>query len=229
VEEDVRDALGRLARELTVVAVITGRSMADARRLVGLPELIYLGNHGMEEGTGTGSRWEPSVEAYRPLLGRVLAAVQAIPREIPGTIVEDKGPTLSIHYRVAARPEDARARILELLDPFRDYLRVTEGKMVVEVRPPVELSKATAARRVVDKGQLRGAVFLGDDRTDVGAFAALRALRATPGGPRTLGVAVAGAGTPPDVIEAADRVVSGVDDVAALLRHLADALEGGGR
>jgi hypothetical protein len=42
-------------------------------------------------------------------------------------------------------------------------------------------------------------------------------------------VAVAGAGTPPDVIEAADRVVSGVDDVAALLQHLADALEGGGR
>lgn len=225
VGDEIRGALGRLAGELAVVAIVTGRAVADARRLVGVPNLAYVGNHGMEVWAGAGSRWEPRVEPYRPLLEQARAAVEAVPRRIPGAIVEDKGPTLSVHYRRTAAPAEARIAILDQLQPFQDRLRITEGKMVVEVRPPVEVSKATAVRQIVEDHALRGAVYLGDDRTDIGAFQALRVLGASPGGPRTFSVAVRGAETPPEVLAAADSVVAGVNEVAVLLQRLADALD----
>lgn len=224
VSDEIRGALSRLAGELAIVAILTGRAVADARRLVGVPELAYVGNHGMETWTGGSSRWESRVEPYRPLLEQARAAVESVPRQIPGAIVEDKGPTLSVHYRQAAVPAEARIAILGRLQPFHDRLRITEGKMVVEVRPPVDISKATAVRQMIEAHALLGAVYLGDDRTDVGAFQALRALNASPAGPRTFSIAVRGAETPPEVLAAADAVISGVDEVAVLLQRLAGML-----
>lgn len=228
VSDEIRSALSRLATELRVVAVITGRAATNARGLVDVPGLLYVGNHGMEELANGSTRWEPAAEPFRPLLSDAAAAVADLPDRIAGVIVEDKGPTLSIHYRQAASPEDARSQILASLRRFGGKLRVTTGKMVVEVRPPVEISKATAVRRIVETHRLRGAVYLGDDRTDLAAFEVLRELRVGAGEARrrTYGVAVAGPETPSDVLAAADAVVSGVEAVATLFQRLADDLEG---
>lgn len=229
VADEIRHALASLARELRVVAVISGRAAADARRLVGVDGLVYVGNHGLEELKDGQARWDPAAEPYRSALAAARQALASLPIEIPGAILEDKGPTISIHYRLAAAPPDARERILARLRPFLPTLRITEGKMVVEARPPVDVAKATAVTRLVEQFDLRGAIYLGDDRTDVGAFAALRGLRdSAKGRPiRALALSVAGPETPPEVLQAADAIVPGVDAVGALLRRLSDALEGG--
>lgn len=228
VSDEIRSALSRLATKLRVVAVITGRAAANARGLVGVPGLLYVGNHGMEELANGSARWEAAVEPFRPLLSEAVAAVAHLPDRIPGVIVEDKGPTLSIHYRMATSPDEARDQIRKELRPFDERLRITAGKMVIEVRPPVDISKASAVRHIVENHALRGVVYLGDDRTDVGAFEVLRVLRqgAAEADCRTYGVAVAGAETPDAVLAAADGVVSGVDAVTTLIQRLADELEG---
>jgi trehalose 6-phosphate phosphatase len=86
--------------------------------------------------------------------------------------------------------------------------------MVLEVRPPVEAHKGTAVRTLVRRAGVARALYAGDDRTDVDAFAGLDGLE--------LGVRVAvdSPEAPPELLEAADLVVDGTDGVLALLRRL---------
>ena len=186
-----RRALKDLASRLDLVAVVSGRTAADARRMVGLEELLYIGNHGLE-------RWDSAhgyrndAAAFEGEMRELRAKLDERTRQIPGVRTEDKGTILSLHYRGAPRPDEIRRRILALLDQTLPPGRfvVAEGKMVVEVRPSLALDKGTVIERLVEEHGLGGVVFLGDDLTDVDAMSALRRLREV--GPATLGVGVAG-------------------------------------
>lgn len=220
----VTDAARRQLRELALrfdlVAAITGRSAADAVQLVGLPELTYVGNHGMEVWHEGGALPVPEATRFVPVIAAVLEAVQAA-ITLPGVLFEHKGPTASIHYRLTQKPDMARAVISAVLDPLAQQhnLRVTDGQMVFEIRPPLDIHKGTAARRLVERRQLRAAIFIGDDRTDADAFVALRALRER-GICATLNVGVVSPGTPTIVREEADVLVDGVPGVERLLAEL---------
>ncbi len=93
--------------------------------------------------------------------------------------LEDKGTVISIHYRSSPQPAAARQAILEASKRVlpQDGLIIAEGKMVVEVRPPLAIDKGTVVRDLVREHGLRGIVYLGDDLTDVDAFRAVRELR----------------------------------------------------
>ena len=162
------------------VAVFSGRSVRDARRLVGVPGLWTIGNHGFEVARPD---QPPSVrDDVLRFADRVRAAgarAIAIGERVPGVVVEDKRWTLSVHYRLA----DPTA-VPELADEVhaiaREYgLVVTHGKKILELRPPVQIDKGSAAVELADTlGALSdGASLLGagDDRTDEDMFRALRA------------------------------------------------------
>jgi trehalose 6-phosphate phosphatase len=102
-------------------------------------------------------------------------------------------------------------------------LKVTEGRMVIELRPMLAINKGTALLRVVEESDLNGLVFLGDDVTDIDAFNALSKLRAD-GKITGLNVAVVAPESSPDVAKAADAVVHGVECCVRLLTCLADEL-----
>lgn len=217
----VRAALRRLAAHLTVV-VVTGRDVASARRIVGLDEVWYAGNHGAEW-------WQDGVTAVAPAaLPYVVpvhaTAVAAVARfaDWAGVIIEDKGPSLSVHYRATPDPDSAREAILAFVHGAASArgLTVREGKMVVEVRPPVALDKGTALRSVIQERGLRGAIALGDDSTDVDAFRALALERRR--GLVGVSIAVLGREAPATLTAAADYTLAGPDAAERFLAWMAE-------
>jgi trehalose 6-phosphate phosphatase len=167
-----------VARSDTVAAIVSGRGLADVRDRVGLDAMYYAGNHGFEiEGPGV-DRVHEAAESARPALETCLEGLRSALADEPGTEVEDKRWTLSIHYRRAERDgaeERVRAAVRE--HGGRPGLRITEGKKVFEVRPDVDWDKGRATRfllDVVSDDDEIPAVFIGDDRTDEDAFEVVR-------------------------------------------------------
>src|SRR3954463_6730305 len=182
VDPGAKAALALLAERLAVVAVVSGRAPRDGAALVGLPELTYVGNHGLERIT-RGMPWtHPVAAAAQPAIAAALAEIESAARaagDVPWLLIENKGGTGTVHYRLAP-DQTAAAALLEPLARAaadRHGLRLTSRRMVFEVRPALEVNKGTAIHELAQDLGLCGIVFFGDDVTDVDAFRALRELR----------------------------------------------------
>lgn len=224
VEPEAREALRNLAERLDLVAVISGRSAADAQRLLQLDDVVYVGNHGLERRSRGLTAIAPEARPYLPRIAQTLTALA--PRlPAAGVVIEDKGATASIHYRLAPDPELAKTAILAALRPLaaQHGLRISHGRRVVELRLPVALDKGSALRELARDYRLRSVIFLGDDVTDLDAMRALQGLRAS-GAVTGLSVGVVGPETPDQIAQEADLTVTGVDDVAGLLTALSARL-----
>jgi trehalose-phosphatase len=180
VPAETRAAVQRLAsaRDLHV-ALVSGRAADDATTLVGVENLWALGNHGIELRTPEGVvEADAAVRPFEQRIAQAARELEEIARDVDGVLVEDKRWTVSLHYRLA---EDAK--VPALLDRARVVaetagLRVTEGKKVMEVRPPIAIDKGTASLQLASRlGAFApggACLFAGDDRTDEDAFRALR-------------------------------------------------------
>ena len=212
-----RAALEALTERMAVVA-LTGRSVTDARRVLGLDTVVYSGNHGAEWWEYGVTSIEPTAEPY---LERVREIAQAVERSIaaPGILLEDKGASLSVHYRNASEPATARAAILSFLDSHAAGMAIREGKMVVEVRAPVPLSKGEAVRSFIHRKGLVSALVLGDDLTDAEAFEVVREMRKA-GEVLGLCAAVATADAPAELLASADYTLADTQAVGRFLTEL---------
>jgi trehalose 6-phosphate phosphatase len=218
-------SLTRLTGQLALVGVVTGRTAADARRLLGSDALLVIGNHGLEW-LEPGERDVPR----RPELGWAAEAVEGIVASLrlePGVWVERKGFSATVHYRAAADPAEARDRLLAALgDVTPQGLTLRRGRMSVELRPAGMGDKGTAVERAITRYALRGLVVLGDDVTDLDMFRAAAEARAAGRLSATI-LAVAGAGeVPPAVAAAADAVLPDPAAAAELLSALAAGAPG---
>lgn len=225
VDARCRAALLALSQRLRVVAVVSGRSAGEALSMVGLPQIVYVGNHGLE--IWENGRLTEVEEAgyFRGVLHKFLDKLRpAI--DIRGVLIEPKGVTASIHYRLAGDTVETRKRILEAIESTGSSgaFRITEGRMIVEVRPPIEVNKGTAVAELVCRHGLAGAVYLGDDLTDLDAFKALYGLERKGRLEAKTSIAVSATESPREVIAGADATVEGVEGVATLLGTLSDEL-----
>jgi trehalose 6-phosphate phosphatase len=222
-----KHALERLKHRLTLVAVVSGRAVGEARQMVDVDGLTYVGNHGLEIWTPHGPRLVPEA---RPWVPRLAAVLEQIQREYtqPGVLIENKGATASLHYRGAADPDRTRRELLEILArrAIPGGLRVEEGRMVINLLPPLTVTKGSAVIWLVRKHHLDRLVYLGDDVTDAHAFRALAVLRQN-GEVRTLGIGVIAPETPRSVRQLADACVRSVEEVADLLCRTVETLESG--
>ena len=176
-----RKLLKQLSRESKItLSVISGRAIADLRNLVRINGIIYAGNHGMEiAGPGIKYLYPVSHETLQ-LFPEVLKTLDKALSGIPGVIIENKGLTLSVHYRMVARN-----RVAEVKDIFHrsvnelnaaDRMKITTGKEVLEVRPAVNWHKGKAVQLLMKRDRNYGKpgallpVYLGDDSTDEDAF-----------------------------------------------------------
>jgi trehalose-phosphatase len=175
----------RLLRKLVkdrryTVGIISGRALADLKEKVDVDGIIYSGNHGLEiEGLGT-SFLEPLAEEVRPFFQLLSQVLTTTLKGIKGVLIENKGLTLSVHYRSVDDAEQhlVKDRFNEVIDPLQviGRVRITRGKKVYEIRPPINWDKGKAvslliARLKVSKkrdGLLP--LYLGDDLTDEDAF-----------------------------------------------------------
>jgi trehalose 6-phosphate phosphatase len=201
VPQATKAELERLASRYLLVAFVSGRRGEEARRLVGLEGRHYIGNHGLE--------LDP---AARELEAQIAAFRDAVGRE-----VEDKGLTLSYHFREAPDEAKARAELEEIARrAAAEGLVPRWGRKVLEIRPAVEADKGTAVRALLRESGARRALYAGDDTTDLDAFAAL----ADAGLEHVVRVAVSSDEAPPKLAAAADLVVSGPMELATLLAGL---------
>jgi len=244
VPQAFRATLAALAPRLGLLAFITGRDVRQAAAMVGVAEATYVGLHGFDllAPDGTVVR-DPAAAGYVDRVQKMARRVSGLDAETLGLVIENKGPMLDLHYRQAPDPAATLAILeAEILGPARALgLALAGGHFLVEVRPPVAVSKGTAVRRLLDTGghdgtQLRTALFLGDDLTDCTGFAAVHAWAAEAddpgrerrgdltGGRLALAVAALTDETPPQVRDEADDVVAATPGVFEVLAGLLEAL-----
>src|SRR6266536_3467317 len=135
VPDETRAELRRLNGRYALVACISGRSGETARAIVGVPELTYVGNHGLE--------LEPESAAWTQSLEEFLARV-----EWPE--LEDKGLTAALHYRNVSDEGAARTQLEAVAGRAREVGFVARfGRKVLEIVPPLAANKGTALRRLL--------------------------------------------------------------------------------
>lgn len=214
-----RVLLSALKDRLAVVAVMTGRSAPDAARLLGIDGVAVIGNHGMEQWIDGAPHVPPHIAAYRPVIETALRDIAE--HAIPGMWIEDKGATLAVHYRNTDDPDAAKRTLTPPLEAIaaRLNLIVYHGQRVIDMRPPLGVDKGSAFRQLILDHDLSGALYIGDDTTDVDALNMARRLRAE-GVCYALGVGVESGGTPTAVLDAADLRVPGIPGVEALMAWL---------
>ena len=199
VPEATREVLRGLASRYALVACVSGRPGGLAREIVGVPELTYIGEHGLE--------LEPDAEDWASRI-REFASRAPWP-------TEDKPLTAAFHYRTAPDPDAAREVLEDVATAALDEgFRTRWGRMVLEVLPPVQASKGTAVRRLLERHALERALFAGDDTTDLDGFRALDGLEVA------VRVAVVSPEGPADLGEQADVIVGSTQALADLLRQL---------
>ncbi len=179
IRPNARRAVARLADQpRAAVAVVSGRGLADVRARVGVEGVHYAGNHGLEllaDGHRVG---QPDAAAASETIAALSERLTERLDDVDGVVVEDKGLTASVHYRMV--DADAVPRVRRAVRAAVDGaegVRLTEGKQVLELRPAVDWDKGDAVSwlrdELVPDDERWLAVYLGDDATDEAAFATL--------------------------------------------------------
>ena len=219
-----REALGALAGRYAVVGCVSGRPATEARRIVGLDELTYLGNHGLErlDPGAPVPRASAALAGHEDDAAAFLGAVSPDRLTAAGLRTEDKGPIRALHWRGAEDEARAEAEAEAIAAEAEDAgLALHRGRKVIELRPPVPFDKGTAIAELLSGTGVRHALYAGDDRTDVDGFRTLRDRAAAGALETAVCVAIASAESPPEVAANADLVVAAPDEFAALLGRLA--------
>jgi trehalose 6-phosphate phosphatase len=219
--------LGQAARRYGLVACISGRAAADARRLVGVGGIAYAGSHGAEllEPGATSARISPAFASWAERVAE-FAGNRDDP-ELRGLRIriERKGPIVAFHWRGVPDEEAARTRLEGFaLEAEAAGLDFHWGRKVLEIRPPVPVDKGQAVRELVERSGVRAALFGGDDATDLDAYAALDALVEAGALEHAVRVGVRSDEGPAAIVERADLAVDGTEGFLAVLEVLLDEI-----
>jgi len=219
--EELAAVLARLVRRLGCVAVVSGRPVAFLADRVAVDGVRLLGLYGLQEWADGGPRARPEAAAWHDVVDEVQDRMAAALAGAPGVVLEDKGLSVALHWRNAPDRDRAGRMVSQLVEALsaQTGLAREPGKLVEELRPPVDWDKGASVRALHRELALGEVVYVGDDRGDLAAFAAAHELG---------GAAIAvdhGEETPPQLRAAADAVIPGPEAVADWLARLADRLE----
>lgn len=161
------------------LAVVSGRSLKDVRKKVALPGVVLSGNHGLEIQYKNKNFIHPQAKKFIPLIKRQGELLRERIRGFKGVVLEEKGLSLSLHYRLlSAKKVPALRRIfLEVASAYlkKGKVKVTKGKKILELRPNINWHKGKAVRYLQKKLKISGSslIYIGDDVTDEDAFSAV--------------------------------------------------------
>jgi trehalose-phosphatase len=176
---DVKRVLGEL-RDLSnvYIAIISGRSLKDLRKQVGVSGIVYVGSHGLEIEYPDGRQKKMFSSTRAGELKNITQDLKNSLKKIPGILFEEKGPILSVHYRNVPQEFSVQIRhaIEEELHPWKGRWKMASGKMVWEIQPNVAFHKGKAVRTILKTFPSLGflPIYLGDDQTDEDAFRVLK-------------------------------------------------------
>jgi len=156
------------------VALISGRTIRDLDRLFADPTLLLAGLHGCERRDAQGLLHVAPVALEQ--LSQVRAGLQRMVARHAGLMLEDKGAGLALHFLKARELEhELRAEVSLLAAPLVPQFALLDGHAVIEIKPAAH-TKDSAVTAFMEEAPFRGRlpIFIGDDRTDYGGFAAVR-------------------------------------------------------
>jgi trehalose 6-phosphate phosphatase len=224
VRGEISSLLGRLGRTYGCVACVSGRPVAEARRLVGVGVIGYAGSHGAEI-LLPGEQRPVLAPAFASWQGRVNRFVKARENlhdlKLLRIRIEDKGPIMAFHWRDVPDESAAETWLQGVAQEAQtDGFAIHWGRKVLEIRPPVHVDKGQAIRTLVESATVKAALYGGDDVTDLDAFAALDALVSEGALDSAIRVGVRSDEGPAAIVERADVVVDGVPGMVEVLTAL---------
>ena len=224
VPEPTRTQLIAVAKRYAVVGCISGRRSATARQMVSLGTIAYLGNHGSEllAPGSTKVEVDPEIAEYESTVREFAEAVYTHAVQRLRVRTEDKHVIKAFHWRGAPDEGAAEQAVREIATRAEaEGLAIHWGRKVLEIRPPVEINKGRGVRRLLDGRDLAAGLYVGDDMTDLDAFAGLRGLVEEGLLGAAVCVGVRSDETPRELEERSDLLVDGPLGVRGLLMALA--------
>ncbi|MGV0110771.1 trehalose-phosphatase [Arthrobacter sp. CP30] len=216
---DTAAILAHLATRLPLVALLSGRPVRFLADRAGIPGVELHGSYGLERLTAGGVEQVPEADRWNDAVAQATALLHEEFDGIEGIHVEDKSLAVAVHWRRAPDQEAAISRITPVLRRATETfgLRREPGKMVEELRMPVDQDKGTALRSIIRRHGLVVEAYAGDDRGDLPAFAAAAAA----GGHCLV---VDGADAAPEVAAVPGSHFDGPEHFRTWLQCLGDAL-----
>jgi trehalose 6-phosphate phosphatase len=224
VPEGTRQLLITIARRYRIVACVTGRRASEARAMVAIGTMSYLGSHGAEllRAGWTESVLDPNVREWARRIGEFGRQADTAEVRRQRIRLEDKGAIVAFHWRGAPDEEAARQAVTEIAQRAEaDGLNTHWGRKVLEVRPPVRIDKGAGITSFLEDAEIAVAMYVGDDATDLDAFRALSDMAEDGRIERAIRVGVRSEEGPSEIADQADVVVDGTAGVNELLRILA--------
>lgn len=175
----VRGSIRKLQKDPKfIVAIISGRSLKNVKKMVGVKDLIYAGNHGLEIEEIGRKVLKPKCPSIKSLLNSIRLSLKKELKYIKGVIVEDKGCTLSVHFRLVSPRKKGLVKGIfgRIVKPHAllKKIRISGGKMVLEVRPGIGWDKGRTIQYLLRRHKGALPIYLGDDVTDRDAFRAIK-------------------------------------------------------
>ena len=176
-----RTLVSLTGKEKLTLGVISGRSLKEVKELLKIKGVFYAGNHGLEIEGSKVKFVHPDFPKFESYIRKINQMLRAITRGIKGIVLEDKGMTLSLHYRLVEKrwvPKIKKA-FNQVCAPYekRGKIRLTLGKKVFEVRPAISWDKGKALRKIEQLAHPTSGgltFYIGDDQTDEDAFNVLK-------------------------------------------------------
>jgi trehalose 6-phosphate phosphatase len=221
--ETTRRPLIEVAKLYGVVACVSGRRASDARRVVSLGSIAYLGSHGSEilRPGSIATEMDRELQAWTRRVQNFAREHYSEHLRRLRVRLEDKEAIAALHWREVPDEEEAEAAIREVAEAAeRAGFNAHWGRKVLEIRPPVRIDKGAGIVSLLRDTELTAALYVGDDTTDLDAFRGLGELVELGSLKQALRVGVASDETPAALEEAADVMVDGTDGVRNLLRAL---------
>ncbi len=163
------------------VSIVSGRHVDDVKKLVNVPDIIYVGNHGLEIQGPRITYTHPDAVIKEKLFLEIAAKLKN-KIKMRGVIVENKKFSIAVHYRLLAHDKIDKAKqiFMEVVRPYvnEKHVVLTEGKKVWEIRPELAWNKGAAvlwiiARLMAHTSMKTFPIYIGDDRTDEDALSVL--------------------------------------------------------
>jgi trehalose 6-phosphate phosphatase len=223
ISQIMRATLKKLVNKFQLVGIITGRNVRNAKEMLEVEGLLYIGSHGLEYLKDDEIYIEPEVEEYLPLIQKVAQNIQTEEElcNIKNILFQEKGLCFTVHYRKCEDPGGTRRKILDAINELEELekFKITEGRKVVEIRPKIGHDKGTILEKLLLENELEKIIYLGDDVTDVDAFNKLKKLKEE-GKVNGVGIVVVSEEVPGYVKENASFYVNGVEEVQKFFNWL---------
>ena len=223
VPEGTRQLLVEIAKRYGVVACVTGRRASEARAMVAIGSISYLGSHGTEllRAGWTEAVLDPSLEEWVRRIHDFGREAETADLRRKRVRVEDKGVIVAFHWRGAPDEDAARSAIDAIAAKAEAAgLRTHWGRKVLEVRPPVRIDKGAGIESLLNGADVDAALYVGDDSTDLDAFHGLNRLVSEGKLQHAVRIAVSSDEGPSALTDEADVVVDGTAGVQELLAAL---------